>query len=204
MTFEQTEPELTPREREILQLARLGRTNNEIADELGITRNAVRFHLKDIHSKLETGGQRSVLSRGWAKGVALLAAPAAKLGVPATIATFTTGIVVTGFAAYQAFPGKDALAVPGEFEGSVLVDGKYGNGCPTHFSAGTMTLADFAYGETSLGELRALNPGVPEGPLAPETVIKVPYDSTQTCAEAEPKMTPAGAGSPGGTPKAGG
>jgi DNA-binding CsgD family transcriptional regulator len=202
VTFEPTETELTPREREILHLARMGRTNNEIAEALGITRNAVRFHLKDIHSKLETGGQRSLLSRGWAKGLALISAPAAKLGVPATIAVFTTGIAVMGFAAYQSFPGDGANASgPERFEGTVLVDGKYENGCPTEFNAGTMTLADFAYGKTTLDELRALNPDIPDGPLPSETVIKVPYDSTKVCAEAD--ATPGvgavnEAGKPGG------
>jgi DNA-binding CsgD family transcriptional regulator len=205
LTLETPETELTPREREILHLARMGRTNNEIAEELGITRNAVRFHLKDIHSKLETGGQRSVLARGWAKGLALLTSPAAKLGVPATIAAFTTGIAVTGFAAYQSFPGDGANATaPKRFEGSVMVDGKYENGCPMEFNTGTMTLADFAYGKTTLDELRALNPDVPDGPLPPDTVIKVPYDSTKTCSELRPNMTPAGLSSGEGTPKAGG
>ena len=204
MNFEPTESELTPREREVLQLARMGRTNNEIAEELGITRNAVRFHLKDIHSKLETGSQRSVLARGWSRGLALFAFPAAKFGIPATVVAFGTGMALTGFAAYQAFPGEDALAVPERFEGSVLIDGRYANGCPPQFNAGTMTLADFAYGETTIDELRALNPDIPDGPLPPETLINVPYDPAKTCSELQPNMTPAGLSSPGGTPKAGG
>lgn len=52
---------LTPRERDVLRHAARGLTNERIALELGISRNAVRFHLKQIHSKLETGGSRSRL-----------------------------------------------------------------------------------------------------------------------------------------------
>ena len=202
MTFEPAETELTPREREVLQLARMGYTNNEIAEELGITRNAVRFHLKDIHSKLETGGRRSVLARGWAKGLAFLAAPAAKFGIPATVAAFSAAIAITGFAAYQAFPGDSSVNTASAFEFQWSFT--YANGCPTEFTAGTMTLADFAYGETTIDELRAMNPGIPDGPLPPETLINVPYDPTKTCSELQPNMTPAGLSSPGGTPKAGG
>ena len=76
---------LTPREQEIVRLARLGYTNNEIAERLGITRNAVRYHLKEVHSKLETGGERSVLVRGWTRAVGLLSVPVGKLGAPATV-----------------------------------------------------------------------------------------------------------------------
>jgi DNA-binding CsgD family transcriptional regulator len=54
---------LTPREREVLALANAGRTNEQIAEALGITRNAVRYHLKEIHSKLGTGGDRAQLRR---------------------------------------------------------------------------------------------------------------------------------------------
>ena len=52
---------LTPRERDVLGQTARGLTNEEIALALGISRNAVRFHLKQIHSKLETGGNRSRL-----------------------------------------------------------------------------------------------------------------------------------------------
>jgi two-component system nitrate/nitrite response regulator NarP len=53
---------LTPRERDVLRHAAAGLTNEGIASVLGISRNAVRYHLKQIHSKLHTGGQRSRLS----------------------------------------------------------------------------------------------------------------------------------------------
>lgn len=52
---------LTPRERDVLRHAASGLTNEGIAFALGISRNAVRFHLKQIHSKLGTGGKRARL-----------------------------------------------------------------------------------------------------------------------------------------------
>jgi DNA-binding CsgD family transcriptional regulator len=52
---------LTRRERDVLRHAASGLTNERIAIELGISRNAVRFHLKQIHAKLGTGGERSRL-----------------------------------------------------------------------------------------------------------------------------------------------
>ena len=92
--------QLTSREQEVVDLAQRGYTNNEIAERLGITRNAVRFHLKEVHSKLGTGGERSALARGWSRGLGLLTFPIAKFGVPATVATFAGGLALGGFAAY--------------------------------------------------------------------------------------------------------
>jgi DNA-binding CsgD family transcriptional regulator len=83
-------PRLTPREREVLALAQRGLTNPAIAAELGITENAVRYHLKELHSKLETAGDRGRLNRiGWlAAGVFLRwkasAAPLAAAGFVVT------------------------------------------------------------------------------------------------------------------------
>jgi DNA-binding CsgD family transcriptional regulator len=193
---------LTARERELLRLARLGYTNNEIADQLGVTRNAVRFHLKEVHSKLETGGERSALARGWRRALGLAVFPASKVGVPATVVGFAGGIAVTGLAAYQSLSGTDAhsLAPPEVFEGTVLVDGRYPNGCPAEFHAGTMTLEDFAHGGTTLGELAALNPDLPLGPLPQDTLVQVPYNPNQTCSEAN--MTPVGSPQRFGTPPA--
>ena len=53
--------ELTPREREILRLAREGLSNSEIAERLGLKHNALRFHLKHLHAKLMTDGERAAL-----------------------------------------------------------------------------------------------------------------------------------------------
>lgn len=190
---------LTPRELEVLRLARLGYTNNEIAGQLGITRNAVRFHLKEVHSKLDTGGERSALTRGWRRVRGLLAVPAAKLGVPATVAVFCASLALVAAAAYQAMPGEGAaITPPDKFEGTLLVDGRYPNGCPAEFYAGTMTLEDFAHGNITLDRMRQLNPNLPLGHLAPETIVRVPYDPDSGCQELQP--TPPGSPGQFGTP----
>lgn len=181
--------QLTHREREVLRLARDGRTNSEIATELGISRNAVRYHLKELHSKFETGGVRSSLVARWRRALALPTFPAAKLGVPLTTALFAGGIALTGVAAMRYAPAN---------LGSSTGD-QATNACPTEFYAGTMTLSDFAFGNVTIEDLRALNPGIPDGPVAPDTVIRVPFDPSRECGEAN--MTPAGSmPKPGGTP----
>lgn len=45
-------PGLTPRESDVLKRTALGRTNSEVAAELGITIHAVKFHLASIFRKL--------------------------------------------------------------------------------------------------------------------------------------------------------
>jgi len=44
---------LTTREQELLASLSEGRTNMEIADDLGISLNTVKFHLKNLYSKLD-------------------------------------------------------------------------------------------------------------------------------------------------------
>lgn len=44
---------LTSRERDILMLLRLGKTNDEIANQLGLSVNTVKTHLKNLFRKLE-------------------------------------------------------------------------------------------------------------------------------------------------------
>ncbi len=44
--------ELTPREREVLELVVLGLSNKEIAERLSLTVEAIRWHLKHIYQKL--------------------------------------------------------------------------------------------------------------------------------------------------------
>lgn len=50
--------ELTAREREVLVLVGEGLGNHEIARRLGVSKNTVRFHLKQIHGRLCTDGDR--------------------------------------------------------------------------------------------------------------------------------------------------
>lgn len=44
---------LTPREQEVLKLLAHGKTNREIAGELHVAEVTVRFHLRNIYSKIE-------------------------------------------------------------------------------------------------------------------------------------------------------
>lgn len=56
--------DLTPREREILQLILTGRTNKAIAVELCITEKTIEFHIDHIYTKI---GMRTRLLAGiWA------------------------------------------------------------------------------------------------------------------------------------------
>jgi DNA-binding CsgD family transcriptional regulator len=43
---------LSPRETEVLELASLGLTNNEIGERLDVTVHAVKFHLAGVYRKL--------------------------------------------------------------------------------------------------------------------------------------------------------
>jgi DNA-binding NarL/FixJ family response regulator len=43
---------LSPRQREVLELAALGLTNHEVAERLNVTVHAVKFHLAAVYRKL--------------------------------------------------------------------------------------------------------------------------------------------------------
>ena len=45
--------DLTPRQREVLQLVAEGKTNPEIAELLGITLDGAKFHIREILAKLD-------------------------------------------------------------------------------------------------------------------------------------------------------
>ena len=136
--------QLTPREREVLELATSGLTNGQIAEQLGLSHNAVRFHLKRVHAKLDTGGDRSALAgwRKWVSGLWFVFGPT-KLGTVApVIAIAVAGIGLTG-AAILYFPaggGTPAAAATPD------ASGRYPNGCPASYSVqpDIPTLADYA------------------------------------------------------------
>jgi DNA-binding NarL/FixJ family response regulator len=54
---------LTPREREVLELAALGLTNRQAAERLGITVHAIKFHLGTIYRKLEVANRTEAAVR---------------------------------------------------------------------------------------------------------------------------------------------
>ena len=55
--------ELTPREREVLQLVTEGHTNKEIGKELGITEDTVKKHMQSILAKLDTTNRACALAK---------------------------------------------------------------------------------------------------------------------------------------------
>lgn len=48
---------LTNRERDILLLLRLGKTNKEVAEELGVSVNTVKTHMKNLFTKLKVSNR---------------------------------------------------------------------------------------------------------------------------------------------------
>jgi DNA-binding NarL/FixJ family response regulator len=69
-------PELTRREREILQLVALGHSNSQLAKMLWVTEQTVKFHLSNIYRKLDVAN-RTEASR-WAQLHGLLPEVAAE------------------------------------------------------------------------------------------------------------------------------
>ncbi len=183
--------ELTPREREIFALAASGVANGDIAEELGITENAVRYHLKEIHSKLETGGQRSSLR--WHRLRAIL--PGALIGSrTASLAATSAVFGVAGVLAVGA-----VLARPGEQPAETT-----SYPCPTAFSfmPGTTFEEIARVGDKSVDEIRALNPGLTEEQLASDfNEVNVGTREGGECGTAVPTWPP-GSESTGGTPQA--
>jgi two-component system, NarL family, response regulator len=61
--------ELSPREREVLQLLGKGYSNSRIADEMDVKERTVRFHLENLMSKLGVNSRVEVvlaaIQRGW-------------------------------------------------------------------------------------------------------------------------------------------
>jgi DNA-binding CsgD family transcriptional regulator len=195
-----TTDELTPREREVLALAERGLTNDAIALRLGISRNAVRYHLKELHSKLGTGGARTRLV-GWRRLRSLLPALPGAAGAKLAVGTAMGAFAIAGSAAALTLSGPGA----GPGAQPVLADGRYPNGCPDRINAWhNTTLEAFAaeyFGTLgTYDQLAELNPHLVGQPFPADTSVRVPYNPNAECGEAQP--TPAGAGpaQPGGAP----
>ena len=62
-------PELTEREREILQLMGQGRTNEAIAEQLVLTLKTVRNHVSNICGKLQVADRAEAMSRAREAGL---------------------------------------------------------------------------------------------------------------------------------------
>ena len=64
----QMTPNLTPREEEVMQHLRDGLTNETIANRMGITRDSVKLHLKNIFAKFGVGDRISALREAITRG----------------------------------------------------------------------------------------------------------------------------------------
>jgi two-component system nitrate/nitrite response regulator NarL len=64
--------ELTPREREVLQLLARGHSNKEIARQLGISEHTVKFHVNSILGKLNVQSRTEAVVRATRLGLVLL------------------------------------------------------------------------------------------------------------------------------------
>jgi len=62
-------PRLSPREREVLQLVANGRSNKEIATELGITERTVKFHVTAIFNKLGAENRAQAVTLAHERGL---------------------------------------------------------------------------------------------------------------------------------------
>ncbi len=62
-------PFISPREREVLNWLQSGKTNFEIGAILGISENTVKYHLKAIMQKLDTGTRAQTVAVAFAKGI---------------------------------------------------------------------------------------------------------------------------------------
>jgi DNA-binding NarL/FixJ family response regulator len=74
-------PDLTRREREILQLMAQGHSNAQLAKMLWVTEQTVKFHLSNIYRKLNVSNRTEAAH--WAQVRGLLDTPTEPLGVPA-------------------------------------------------------------------------------------------------------------------------
>jgi Tol biopolymer transport system component/DNA-binding CsgD family transcriptional regulator len=92
---------LTPREQEVLGLLRLGLTNREIGDRLGISSAGVAYHVSEILSKLGVGsreeaaalGPEALAGRRRLGILAFLASPLRRLTVPSAAKVAGAGVI---------------------------------------------------------------------------------------------------------------
>ena len=64
-----TAPRLSPREREVLRLVAAGRSNKEIASDLGVTERTVKFHVTAIFNKLGAENRASAVTIAHQRGI---------------------------------------------------------------------------------------------------------------------------------------
>ena len=62
-------PKLTPREREVLELLRVGMTNKDIAAALGVAPGTVKTHVQEVLEKLGATGRTEAVNLALARGL---------------------------------------------------------------------------------------------------------------------------------------
>ena len=176
--------EFTPREEDVLALASHGRTNSEIAETLGITQNAVRYHLKQIHSKLGTDGDRGLLL--WQRVLAWPAFVAARVGGATFVVSLGVVFGLAGAAALAYGAVDDSSATRTEVTQVI------------HAWPGA-TLSSFEVpGRISLETLRRLNPRFGPGELPSDAEVVVPVLPNGQRITIQPTPPADGAGPVGG------
>lgn len=98
-----TRDTLTPRQREVLELIARGRTNGEIAEQLGITLDGAKFHVREILAKLEVESREEAAS-WWRKDQS----PWSRLG--SALHSLISGLPLKPFAAVAGAAGTVAVA----------------------------------------------------------------------------------------------
>ena len=58
-------PQLTPRQWELLHLVAAGRTNAQIARQLGVSEGTVRIHLQNIYARLQVPSRTAAVTRAF-------------------------------------------------------------------------------------------------------------------------------------------
>ncbi|HEY9089724.1 MAG TPA: response regulator transcription factor, partial [Anaerolineaceae bacterium] len=61
--------DLTPREMDVLHLLARGLANKQIAAQLNMTENTVKFHIKAIFSKLDANNRAQAVAQGVSLGI---------------------------------------------------------------------------------------------------------------------------------------
>jgi DNA-binding CsgD family transcriptional regulator len=89
---------LTPRQLEVLGFLRMGLTNDQIAQRLGITERGARYHVSEILSKLGVGSREEAAAWRGERLPALLSVPSS-LARPGVYFARSVGTVVFGFGA---------------------------------------------------------------------------------------------------------
>ena len=108
---QQTE-QLTGRQREVLRLVERGHTNGEIAEQLGISLQGVKWHVRELLGKLGAESREELIERahsrrGWANTVRWFRGGAALAGIKAVAIGGTAIVAGAGIFVASTWNGRD-------------------------------------------------------------------------------------------------